>query len=201
MSAVRPDDRLSAVRSYGPALAVLRVDGRRARISVPDTPPAVLDVGEEIGSRAVANRAVAGLPIDVGLVAVAAGEAAPGVLDALVRAARATPRAGALGSPGAAASTGQAFGEPPGPRVRTAVRRTLAVALRRPPARLPSPLLDLERGPVLLRRAAWDSVDGWDTRIPDPARADADLAERIERAGWLVVPVPDPTGRHGMLDG
>lgn len=61
-------------------------------------------------------------------------------------------------------------------------------------------------GAVLLRRAAFDSVDGFDPRLP--ALAVLDLARRLDRAGWLVVPVPDalvdgrvqgPPGRHAEV--
>jgi hypothetical protein len=159
---------VTAVRIYGSAVALVVVDGRRARITVADAPADVLDVGEEIGLRAVANRAIAGLPSSVGFVTVSR-EDAFGDVPVLVTTAATVPRAGAV----VVAH---------GPRTGIA-----AIALA--------------RGPVLLRRAAWDSVDGWDTRVPDPARADADLAARLERAGWLVVPVPAaaPIGRHGML--
>ncbi len=65
--------------------------------------------------------------------------------------------------------------------------------LRRPP-----PAVDPEdEGPVgwssapalLLRRAALDSVDGFDPRYPGRLD-DLDLADRLARAGWLTVHVP-----------
>ena len=63
---------------------------------------------------------------------------------------------------------------------------------------------------VLVSRLAWDSVDGYDSRhvgtgtYPEPA--DVDLGDRIGRAGWLVVGVPEaevvvhPVERQGILD-
>jgi N-acetylglucosaminyl-diphospho-decaprenol L-rhamnosyltransferase len=47
---------------------------------------------------------------------------------------------------------------------------------------------------VLVRRSAWDSVDGFDPRYlgaPGPVDvADVDLGDRLDRAGWLLVHVP-----------
>jgi N-acetylglucosaminyl-diphospho-decaprenol L-rhamnosyltransferase len=43
---------------------------------------------------------------------------------------------------------------------------------------------------LLLRRAALDSVDGFDPRYPGPLD-DVDLAHRLGRAGWLVLHVPE----------
>jgi N-acetylglucosaminyl-diphospho-decaprenol L-rhamnosyltransferase len=45
---------------------------------------------------------------------------------------------------------------------------------------------------VLVRRAAWDSVDGFDGRYLDGpgGPGDIDLGDRLGRAGWLVVAVP-----------
>jgi len=42
---------------------------------------------------------------------------------------------------------------------------------------------------VLLRRTAWDSVDGYDPRHLGPVDA-VDLGDRLARAGWLAVHVP-----------
>ncbi|MGH3569340.1 MAG: dTDP-Rha--alpha-D-GlcNAc-pyrophosphate polyprenol alpha-3-L-rhamnosyltransferase, partial [Pseudonocardia sp.] len=42
---------------------------------------------------------------------------------------------------------------------------------------------------LLLRRAAWESVDGFDPRYTGPY-ADVDLGDRLTRAGWLCVHVP-----------
>ena len=42
---------------------------------------------------------------------------------------------------------------------------------------------------LLLRRAALDSVDGFDPRYPGRLD-DLDLADRLARAGWLTVHVP-----------
>jgi len=42
---------------------------------------------------------------------------------------------------------------------------------------------------LLLRRTALDSVDGFDPRYPGRFD-DLDLADRLDRAGWLTVHVP-----------
>lgn len=153
---------MDLVRTYGDRSAVVAVAVRSAQIDALGTTTA-LDVGEEIGCRAVVNRAVAGLPGQVGLVAVSVDghDWPPGTLDALYDLAARHPRAGLLAPSGAAAAG----------------------------------------LPVLLRRAAWDSVDGYDTRIADPDRADADLRARLVRAGWLVVTgvgAGRPAGTEGV---
>jgi N-acetylglucosaminyl-diphospho-decaprenol L-rhamnosyltransferase len=42
---------------------------------------------------------------------------------------------------------------------------------------------------LLVRRAAWESVDGFDARHLGPVDA-VDLGARLGRAGWLAVHVP-----------
>lgn len=150
---------MDLVRTYGDELAVLAVTGRCAQIDALGA-TTVLDVGEEIGCRAVVNRAVAGLPSPVGFVAVGANGSGwlPGAPDALRAVATRRPRAGLL--------IPRDAGTPPPPRL-----------------------------PFLLRRAAWDSVGGYDTRITGPQRADVDLRARLEQAGWLVLAGVTPVAR------
>lgn len=197
--------------AYGDGLAVLvvgtpdapfpdrppRVDAGALVVLVdsgaPDVPDGVdvVRIGEDVGRGAAVNRAVATLPSAIGLVAVAPADLdwPDGALDALCAAARRHPRAGVLAP--------RVLGEPschPLPRpARAVLGRTW------PPAADP-----VDEGPVgwssapalLLRRAALDSVDGFDPRYPGRLD-DLDLAERLARAGWSTVHVPSATvARH-----
>jgi N-acetylglucosaminyl-diphospho-decaprenol L-rhamnosyltransferase len=151
-----------------------------------DTGADVVRLSEDVGRGAAVNRAVAELPESIGWVALADPGVVwqPGSLDALLAAAR--PRAGALGprlldASGAALGAG---GDLPG----------LGDVLR---GRDGTPPRDgvvgwLPATCLVLRRAALDSVDGFDPRYPGPLD-DLDLAERLGRAGWLVLHVPDVT--------
>ncbi|WP_232663952.1 dTDP-Rha--alpha-D-GlcNAc-pyrophosphate polyprenol alpha-3-L-rhamnosyltransferase [Pseudonocardia sp. TRM90224] len=146
-----------------------------------------LRIAEDIGHAAAVNRAVAALEPAIGWVAIAAPQVTwrRGTIDVLLDAAARTPRAGALG-----------------PLVRTT-----AGAVASSMGALPG-LLDVLRGRIrpdgaigwldsaclLVRRTAWDSVDGFDARYADAGRrpelADVDLGDRLGRAGWLTVHVP-----------
>ncbi len=192
-------------RCYGDELAVVTVERRGARIVGPDGVPEELRLAEELGRPAVVNRAVAELDEAVGWVAVVdPGVAwAPGALEVLRAAA--IPRAALLGPlmRGPARVTLPSCGPLP----------TLSPLLR---GRLPAqpvvagPTGWLDGRCVLVRRLAWDSVDGYDSRhagtgtYPEPA--DVDLGDRLGRAGWLVVGVPEaevvvhPSEGQGILD-
>jgi N-acetylglucosaminyl-diphospho-decaprenol L-rhamnosyltransferase len=148
---------------------------------------------------------VAGLPEEIGWVAVVdPGVAlAPGALDRLRAAA--VPRAGLLG-----------------PLLRDPTRRQInscgsrpafgallrGRVLARPVGAGPTGWLDGRC--VLIRRLAWDSVDGYDSRHigtgAHPEPADVDLGDRLGGAGWLVLGVPEaeavvhPMGGQGILD-
>ena len=165
-----------------PRVPVVLVDS-----GAPDVPDGadVIRIGEDVGRGAAVNRAVATLPPDVGLVATAPADLdwPDGTLDALRAAADRYPRAGIL-APRVVGNDGVPIPSAhPLPRTR----------FRLPP---PSNLPD-EEGPVgwssapalLLRRAALDSVDGFDPRYPGQLD-DLDLASRLARAGWLTVHVP-----------
>ncbi|HXV92468.1 MAG TPA: glycosyltransferase family 2 protein [Pseudonocardia sp.] len=152
----------------------------------------VLRIGEDVGFAAAVNRGVAALDADVGWLAVASPhvEWGGGTLDALRSAADRWPRAGALG-PVLRGPSGviRAGAVPP-------VGGALGVALTRvlpdgPPVKGPGegPVGWLPSACLLLRRAAFDSVDGFDPRYRDHL-ADADLGDRLARAGWLSVRVP-----------
>jgi N-acetylglucosaminyl-diphospho-decaprenol L-rhamnosyltransferase len=176
-----PDPRVA-----GETVPVVLVDS-----GAPDVPDGVdvLRIGEDVGRGAAVNRAVAALPSGVGLVAAAPADLdwPDGALDALRAAARRHPRAGILAprvlDPGGA----------PVPSTHPLPRPDRAVLRRTwPPASEPA-----GEGPVgwssapalLLRRAALDSVDGFDPRYPGRLD-DLDLADRLARAGWLTVHVP-----------
>jgi N-acetylglucosaminyl-diphospho-decaprenol L-rhamnosyltransferase len=200
-------DQHPAPARYGDGLAVLvvgtadapfparppRVDAAALVVLVdsgaPHVPgcPAVVRIGEDVGRGAAVNRAVAGLPPAIGLVAVApAGLDWPdGTLDALCAAAGRHPRAGILAPRVLDAPTAHPLPRP----ARAVLRRTW------PPAREPA-----GEGPVgwssapalLLRRVALDSVGGFDPRYAGRFD-DLDLADRLGNAGWLTVHVPSAT--------
>ncbi|MDF3049264.1 MAG: wbbL [Pseudonocardia sp.] len=154
----------------------------------------VLRIGEDVGRGAAVNRAVAELPVDVGFVAVAPPRLrwADGALTELRAAAVRQPRAGIL-APRVRAEGSPVPSTHPLPR---RARGVVAVLGGRPwpPDGGPDPIVEEPVGwssapGLLLRRAALDSVDGFDPRYP--ARLDdLDLADRLARAGWCTVHVP-----------
>ena len=184
----------------GPPPVVL-VDAR-APGGVPSVPGAtVLHLGEDVGRGAAVNRAVAGLSTDIGLVAVAP----PGLdwgtaLDVLRAAARRHPRAGVL-APQVRDPHGVV--RPSTHPLPRPGRGLFAVLAGRPwpAAAVADPAVEGPVGwpsapAVLLRRAALDSVDGFDPRYPGRLD-DLDLAQRLTGAGWLTVHVPSATVGYG----
>lgn len=177
-----PEDRFRAGLPDG-ELVVVSAD------TVADAVPGarVVAVGERLARAAAVNRGVVALGADVDWVLVAdpRAELCPGAVEALSAAAARFPRAGVLG-----------------PRLRGPDGSVRPSAGALPTAR------DLRRGCVpvgaprhtapvgwvageclLVRRAAWESVDGFDARHLGPVDA-VDLGARLVRAGWLVVHVP-----------
>jgi N-acetylglucosaminyl-diphospho-decaprenol L-rhamnosyltransferase len=199
------------VREYGDALAVVTVTrrgrpsldafraalpaatARAARLVVADTGSTatgadVLRLTEDVGRAAAVNRAVAPLEPSVGWIVLADPRLRwrPGAIDALLAAAGRYPRAGLLGPRLVAAGAVVPSGGPV-PGVLAAAR-----------GRLPSgtgagPTGWLSTAGALVRRAAWDSVDGFDSRyLGGPGEfGDVDLGDRLGRAGWLVIAVPE----------
>lgn len=183
------------------AALVVLVDG-----GAPEVPAGadVVRIGEDVGRGAAVNRAVATLPPPIGLVAAApAGLDWPdGTLDALCAAARRHPRAGilaprVLGPGGVPVPSAHPLPRP----ARAVLRRTWPPALA-PDDRNP----DGERAvgwssapALLLRRAALDSVGGFDPRYPGRLD-DLDLADRLARAGWLTVHVAAATVTHHPVE-
>jgi N-acetylglucosaminyl-diphospho-decaprenol L-rhamnosyltransferase len=187
------------VRLNGAAVPLVLVDS-----GSPVVPAAgastVVRIGEDVGRGAAVNRALVVLPRDIGLIAVAPPGLVwiDGALGALHAAAARYPRAGIL-APRVCDTGGAAIPSAhPLPRPRVVRGR----------ARLPQdgvgPSIE---GPVgwssapalLLRRAALDSVDGFDPRYPGRLD-DLDLADRLARAGWLTVHVPSATVVHTAVE-
>ncbi len=202
---------LDPVRDYGDALAVVTVtrrgrpdlDGfraalpaatrRPARLVVVDTASTargadLLRLTEDVGRAAAVNRAVAPLEPSVGWIVLADPRLRwrPGAIDALLAAAARYPRAGLLGPRLVAAGAVVPSGGP--------VPGLLAAARGRIPSGTGAgPTGWLSTAGVLVRRAAWDSVDGFDARyLGGPGEfGDVDLGDRLGRAGWLVIAVPE----------
>lgn len=162
----------------------------------------LVPMGENLGYGTAANRAVAGLPGEVGWVLVANPdiEFTPGSLDELITAAGRWPRAGSLGplirEPGGAIypsarllpSLGRGIGHAvfgkvwPGNPWTRAYRQEDAAIGERTAGWLSGSCL-------LVRRAAFDSVDGFDSRY-FMYFEDVDLGDRLGAAGWQNVYVP-----------
>ncbi|MBM7812956.1 glycosyltransferase family 2 protein [Saccharothrix algeriensis] len=167
-----------------------------------------LPTGGNLGYGAAANRGVASLPDDVGWVVVANPDLswAPGSLDVLLEAAKRWPRGGAFGplirEPGGAVypsarqlpALGRGLGHavfakvwPANPWTREYRQETEEIRER--------PAGWLSGSCLLLRREAFDSVDGFDSRY-FMYFEDVDLGDRIGRAGWLNVYVPEAEVTH-----
>jgi N-acetylglucosaminyl-diphospho-decaprenol L-rhamnosyltransferase len=145
----------------------------------------VLRLPEDVGRAAALNRGVAGLPADVGWVLLSDPclRWREGAIDALRAAAAGHPRAGLLGAH-PSGGDGRAGGPLPS---------LLDVAWGRvPDGAAAGPTGWVSTAGALVRRAAWDSVDGFDGRYLDGPGGfcDVDLGDRLGRAGWLVVAVP-----------
>ncbi|GAA4712367.1 glycosyltransferase family 2 protein [Pseudonocardia yuanmonensis] len=162
----------------------------------------LLRIGENVGYGTAADRAVAGLGPEVGWVVVANPDLVwgEGAIDTLLEAAARWPRAGALGplirDPEGAVypsarllpSLGHGAGHAvlgrvwPGNPWSTEYRQAATAIGERTAGWLSGSCL-------LLRRAAFDSVDGFDPRY-FMYFEDVDLGDRLGRAGWLNVYVP-----------
>lgn len=184
------------------------VDGAPERAAGARDNVTLLRIGENVGYGAGANRGVAELGPEVGWVVVANPdlEWGPGSIDALREAARRWPRAGALGPlirepsgevypsarelPSLGAGAGHAaLGTvwPDNPWTR-AYRLSSVEPVERTAGWLSGSCL-------LLRRAAFDSVAGFDPRY-FMYFEDVDLGERIGKAGWQNVYVPSAEVVH-----
>ncbi|MDQ3885959.1 MAG: glycosyltransferase family 2 protein [Actinomycetota bacterium] len=168
----------------------------------------LLRIGENVGYGTAANRGIAQLGSEVGWVAVANPDIEwhPGSLDELLAAAERWPRAAALGplirEPGGAVypsarllpSLGRGIGHAilspvwPGNRWTRKYRQEDAAIGERTAEWLSGACL-------LLRRVAFESVDGFDPRYFMYSE-DIDLGDRLGRAGWLNVYVPTAEVTH-----
>lgn len=163
----------------------------------------VVAVGEELARAAAVNRGVAALPSGVDAVLVLDPRAVPGpgAVDALVAAAGRHPRAGALG-PLLRGADGAVLPSA-GPLPTAADLRRGRVPSDAP--RHTAPVGWVAAECVLLRRAAFESVDGFDPRHLGALDA-VDLGARLARAGWLSLHVPGaevvvgPGPATGMLE-
>ncbi|MCA1821578.1 MAG: glycosyltransferase family 2 protein [Pseudonocardia sp.] len=168
----------------------------------------LLRIGENVGYGTAANRAVAECEPQVGWVVVANPDIEwhPGSLDELLAAAQRWPRAGALGPlirqpdgqvypsarllPALGRGTGHAVLGPLWPdNPWTAAYRQSDTALGERTAEW------LSGSCLLLRRAAFESVGGFDTRY-FMYFEDVDLGDRLGRAGWFNVYVPTAEVTH-----
>lgn len=171
----------------------------------------LLRIGENVGYGAAANRAIAELGPEVGWVVVANPdiEWQPDALDELLAAAQRWPRAAALGplirEPAGAvypsarllpslargaghALLGQLWPDNPASRsYRQSDGHTAALGERCAEW--------LSGSCLLLRRVAFESVDGFDPRY-FMYFEDVDLGDRLGRAGWLSVYVPTAEVTH-----
>jgi N-acetylglucosaminyl-diphospho-decaprenol L-rhamnosyltransferase len=187
-------------------------DGAPERASAQRGEVTLLRTGENLGYGGGANRGVAELGPEYGWVVVANPDVVwqPGALDELVAAGERTPRAGALGplirdSDGAVypsarllPSLGRGIGHavlgkvwPGNPWTRAYRQSELAVRERDAEW--------LSGSCLLLRRTAFDSVGGFDSRY-FMYFEDVDLGDRLARAGWRNRYVPSAevvhTGGH-----
>jgi N-acetylglucosaminyl-diphospho-decaprenol L-rhamnosyltransferase len=188
------------------------VDGAPERAAAERDEVTLVHTGENLGYGGGVNRGVAQLGPEVGWIVVANPDVVwqPGSLDKLLAAAERTPRAGALGPlirgadgavypsarllPSLGRGTGHAvFGTLwPGNPWTTAYRQADADVRERDAEWLSGSCL-------LLRRAAFDSVHGFDSRY-FMYFEDVDLGERLTKAGWRNRYVPSAevvhTGGH-----
>lgn len=164
--------------------------------------------GGNLGYGAGVNRGVASLPDSVGWVVIANPDLSWGVgsLDALLEAAKRWPRGGAFG-PLIREPSGAVY---PSARLLPSLGRGLGHALfavvwpgnpwsreYRQAAATPEERTAgwLSGSCLLMRREAFDSVDGFDPRY-FMYFEDVDLGDRLGRAGWLNVYVPEAEVVH-----
>ncbi|WNV90617.1 glycosyltransferase family 2 protein [Umezawaea sp. Da 62-37] len=183
-------------------------DGEPERAAAEREEVTFLPTGGNLGYGGGANRGVAALPDDVGWVVVANPDVewGEGSLDALLAAAKRWPRGGAFG-PLIRETTGEVY---PSARLLPSLGRGLGHAIfgkvwpanpwtreyRQEKAAITErPAGWLSGSCLLLRREAFDSVDGFDARY-FMYFEDVDLGDRIGRAGWLNVYVPEAEVVH-----
>ncbi|MCP2170027.1 glycosyltransferase family 2 protein [Goodfellowiella coeruleoviolacea] len=183
-------------------------DGAPERAAAKHDNVTLVPTGGNLGYGGGANRGVAELPDEVGWVVIANPdlEWGAGSLDALLAAAERWPRGGAFGplirepsgevypSARLLPSLGRGIGHaalgkvwPANPWTRAYRQEDVATSERA--------VGWLSGSCLLLRRTAFDSVDGFDSSY-FMYFEDVDLGDRLGRAGWLNVYVPDAEVMH-----
>ncbi|HEX6345128.1 glycosyltransferase family 2 protein [Umezawaea sp.] len=183
-------------------------DGEPERAAAERDDVTFLPTGGNLGYGGALNRGVASLPDDVGWVVLANPDVewAEGSLDKLLEAAKRWPRGGAFG-PLIRETTGEVY---PSARLLPSLGRGLGHAVfgkvwpanpwtreyRQEKTEITErPAGWLSGSCLLMRREAFDSVDGFDARY-FMYFEDVDLGDRVGRAGWLNVYVPDAEVVH-----
>ncbi|MFC4853508.1 glycosyltransferase family 2 protein [Actinophytocola glycyrrhizae] len=183
------------------------VDGAPERAAARDN-VTLLHTGGNLGYGTAANRGVATLGDEYGWIVVANPdlEFGPGSLDTMLEAARRWPRGGAFGplirepsgeiypSARLVPSLGRGFGHAVVGRVWSSNPWTRAYK------QSSTSVVEREAGwlsgsCLLMRRSAFDSVDGFDPRY-FMYFEDVDLGDRLTRAGWQNVYVPSAEVVH-----
>ncbi len=183
-------------------------DGEPERAAAERDEVTFLPTGGNLGYGGGLNRGVASLPDDVGWIVLANPDVewGEGSLDKLLEAAKRWPRGGAFG-PLIRETTGEVY---PSARLLPSLGRGLGHAVfgkvwpANPWTReyrqekteiVERPAGWLSGSCLLMRREAFDSVDGFDARY-FMYFEDVDLGDRIGRAGWLNVYVPEAEVVH-----
>jgi N-acetylglucosaminyl-diphospho-decaprenol L-rhamnosyltransferase len=183
-------------------------DGEPERAAAERDDVTFLSTGGNLGYGGGMNRGVAALPDDVGWIALANPDVewGEGSLDKLLEAAKRWPRGGAFG-PLIRETTGEVY---PSARLLPSLGRGLGHAVfgkvwpanpwtreyRQEKTEITErPAGWLSGSCLLMRREAFDSVDGFDARY-FMYFEDVDLGDRLGRAGWLNVYVPEAEVVH-----
>jgi N-acetylglucosaminyl-diphospho-decaprenol L-rhamnosyltransferase len=183
-------------------------DGEPERAAAERDDVTFLSTGGNLGYGGGMNRGVAALPDDVGWIALANPDVewGEGSIDTLLEAAKRWPRGGAFG-PLIRETTGEVY---PSARLLPSLGRGLGHAVfgkiwpanpwtreyRQEKAEITErPAGWLSGSCLLMRREAFDSVDGFDARY-FMYFEDVDLGDRLGRAGWLNVYVPEAEVVH-----
>ena len=183
-------------------------DGEPERAAAEREEVTFLPTGGNLGYGGGLNRGVASLPDDVGWVVLANPDVewSEGSLDKLLEAAKRWPRGGAFG-PLIRETTGEVY---PSARLLPSLGRGLGHAVfgkvwksnpwtreyRQEKAEIVErPAGWLSGSCILMRREAFDSVDGFDARY-FMYFEDVDLGDRVGRAGWLNIYVPEAEVVH-----
>ena len=183
-------------------------DGAPEAAAATDSRVRLLKIGANIGYGGAANRAVAELDPDIEFVVVANPDVSwrPGSIDTMIEAARRWPRAGSLGPlirdpdgtvyPSARQVPGLASGAAHAILGTVWPSNPWTVRYRQQDEQISErPVGWLSGSCLLLRRAAFDSVQGFDSRY-FMYMEDVDLGDRLGRAGWLNVYVPSAEVMH-----